>query len=310
MTMLSVLVILLCYFSLHQAAILHCDFETNCDDFVTDYNWGLTDGAHPQAIDHDHTLNNKSGHYRYYDPQSVSRFGVSEIKTNDWLTPSMNDTLCFRVWYWTNETNMPFNIQIIQGDDEQLAYILLSIAGKDPSIDDWALINITLPNERLKIFIRLNATTTPLAFDDFSVDYCDGPTPSPPKTLYTCDFESSCTDDFVSLSPYQDQWLILNASDAVKIAKDAPSVDYTFANQSGHYALLPRPTLEEVGNVGYLHLQKEIRIGEEESYCLSFQYYGFGNLYGVTHLEIFSWTLDEMQTVQTLWPVKGSSQYP
>lgn len=310
MNMLPVLVIVLCYFSLHQAAILHCDFESDCNDFVIDDYWGYTDGAHPQTIDHDHTFNNKSGHYRYYDPQGGSRFDMSEIKTNDWLSPSMNGTLCFRMWYWTPLIIMPFSIQIIQGDDEQLAYVLVSIVGKDPSTNDWALINATLPNERMKIFIRINGTSTPLAFDDLSVDYCTGPSPTPPKRLYACDFESSCTDDFVSLPLYPDQWSILNASDAVKIASGAPSVDYTFGNQSGHYALVPRLASGVIGNVGYLHLQEEIRIGEEESYCLNFQYYGFGSLYGLTHLEIYSWSLDEMKTIQMIWPVKGSSQYP
>ncbi|CAF4977843.1 unnamed protein product, partial [Rotaria sp. Silwood1] len=46
-----------------QTAILQCDFDV-------DTNWGLTDGFHPQSINHDHTLNNSSGHYLFYNPKS------------------------------------------------------------------------------------------------------------------------------------------------------------------------------------------------------------------------------------------------
>ncbi|CAF4249543.1 unnamed protein product, partial [Rotaria sordida] len=49
-----------------QTAILLCDFETFCNDFIIDNNWGFTDGLHPQSIDHDHTLNTSSGHYSFY----------------------------------------------------------------------------------------------------------------------------------------------------------------------------------------------------------------------------------------------------
>ena len=310
MKMLPLLVILLSQLFVHEAAILYCDFESNCNDFIFDSDWAYTDGAHSPTIKRDHTLNTSAGHYRYYNPSSSERFPLTEIKTKNWLLPSTNHTLCFRMWYWTLRVVMPFNIQIVQGYDEQLADVLLSIPGKDPSTNDWALINVTLPNEKMKIFIRVNVSSKPLAFDDFSVDYCDGPTPPAPKTLYACDFESSCTDDFVSLPAYPYQWSILNASEAVKIANGAPSVDCTFGNQSGHYALLPIRTPTQQGYVGYLHLQKEIRITAEESYCLNFQYYGFGSLYGLNHLEIYSWTLDEFETVQTLWPLRGSSQYP
>lgn len=310
MKMLSVLVILLCHLFVHQAAILNCDFESNCKDFLFDSDWSFTDGAHSPAINHDHTLNTSAGHYRYYTPSSSERYPLSEIKTKYWLQPLTNHTLCFRVWYWTPRVSLPFNIQIVQGYDEQLANVVLSIPGKDPSTNDWALINVTLPNEQMKIFIRVNVTSTPLAFDDFSVDYCDGPPQPPPKTLYACDFESSCTNDFVSLPGYAYQWSILNASDAVKIASGAPSVDYTFGNQSGHYALLPHPTPTKEGYVGYLHMQKEIQIVANESYCLNFQYYNFGSSFGISHLEIYSWTVDEFNTVQSLWPLQGSSQYP
>ncbi|CAF1198985.1 unnamed protein product [Rotaria sp. Silwood1] len=61
--MLLILCILLGYALCSQTAILQCDFDV-------DTNWGLTDGFHPQSINHDHTLNNSSGHYLFYNPKS------------------------------------------------------------------------------------------------------------------------------------------------------------------------------------------------------------------------------------------------
>jgi hypothetical protein len=307
--MLPFLFLLLCHIFINQAVILHCDFETDCDDFVFDYNWGLTDGQHSQGINHDHTLNTSAGHYRYYNPQDTSRFILAEIKTSAWLQPSTNHTLCFHMWYYTPRLNFPFNIQVGQGDDEQLARVLLSVQGKDHSTNDWALINVTLPNEKLKIFIRVNVTGKPLVFDDFSVDYCDGSHPLPPKILYSCDFESSCSDNFVSLPAYPYQASILNASDAVKIESRAPPIDYTFGNASGHYALLPNSNKFQFGNVGYLHLQMPIQITSNESYCFNFQYYSFGSSYAVSNLQIYLWTYGESRTVQLLWPILYPSQY-
>jgi hypothetical protein len=306
--MFSLLLIFLCNAFLNQAAILQCDFETACNDFIIDSNWGLTDGLHPQAIDHDHTLNTSSGHYLFYNPQSSSRFPIAEIKTNGWLQPSTDRAVCFRMWYYTPTLSFPFNIQLVQGDDEQLTRIVASITGKDPSINDWTLINITLPNEKFKIFIRLNVTVKPLAFDDISVDYCDGPRPSPPKILYNCDFESSCSNDFVSLPAYRYQWSILNASDAVKIESRAPSVDYTFGNESGHYALLLNSKITGEANVGYLHLQKELQITSQESYCLNFYYYSSQESF-LGNLKAYTLVSDESETIYTLWPGISSKQY-
>ncbi|CAF4370222.1 unnamed protein product, partial [Adineta steineri] len=206
------------------------------------------------------TLNTSLGHYIFCNSPNSSSLKIAEIKTNDWLSLSTDRAVCFRMWYYTPRVDLPFNIQLVQGDDEQLTRIAASIPGKDPSSNDWALINIALPSEKFKIIIRLNNTGRPLVFDDISVDYCDEPHPTPTKTLYECDFESSCSDDFVSLPAYPYQWSILKASDAIKIEKQAPSIDYTFGNQSGHYALLPISKVVGAGNAGYLHLQTELNI--------------------------------------------------
>ncbi|CAF3682373.1 unnamed protein product [Adineta steineri] len=286
-----------------QTAIFLCDFETICNDFDIDTNWGLTDGLHPESIDHDHTLNTSAGHYLFYSPKSSPPFYDinAKIKTKDWIEPSIDRAICFHMWYYTPESNLPFSIQLVQGDDEQLTRIVASIPGKDPSIDDWTFINITLPSEKIKIVIRLNTSIVPLAFDDLSVDYCEGPQPIPPKILYECDFESSCTEQFFSLPNYPYEWSIMKADDAITIESAAPSVDFTFNNQSGHYALVPNSKIIAKGNVGYFALQTSFNITTDESYCLNFQYYAYGQPYA-SHLKVYAWILDSSETIQVLWP--------
>ncbi|UJR24017.1 hypothetical protein I4U23_026982 [Adineta vaga] len=139
-----------------QAAIFLRNFETSCHDFDIDRNWVITDGLHPQPIDHDHTLyNTSSRHYLYFNHQNGSHFQISELKTKEWIQPSINRTNCFRIWYFTTELNFPFNIQLLEDYDEQLTRIVASIPGKDPTLNDWTLVNLTLPNEQIKIAIRL-----------------------------------------------------------------------------------------------------------------------------------------------------------
>ncbi|CAF3905109.1 unnamed protein product [Rotaria sordida] len=144
------------------------------------------------------------------------------------------------MWYYTPRISLPFSIQVVQGDDELLTRVIASIPGKDPSINDWTQVNVLLPAEKIKIYIRLNVSVGPLAFDDFSVDYCDKPRPSPPDTLFVCDFESSCTDKFISLPEYIYQWSVIQADDAVKQQDKAPPIDYTYDysdSGDGAYAL-------------------------------------------------------------------------
>ena len=44
------------------------DFESFCNDFMIDDNWGLTEDYHPISIDHDHILNTSADHYIFYQP--------------------------------------------------------------------------------------------------------------------------------------------------------------------------------------------------------------------------------------------------
>ena len=91
--MLCLLLVLLSNAFLNQAALFQCDFESVCNDFVTDNYWRVTDDLHLNSIDHDHTLNTSSGHYLFYNPQNLPPFYVAEIKTNQWLQPSMDSSM-------------------------------------------------------------------------------------------------------------------------------------------------------------------------------------------------------------------------
>ncbi|CAF4349964.1 unnamed protein product [Rotaria sp. Silwood2] len=307
--MLSLLVLCLITYSYTESYLLRCDFETPCTNFTTDQNWGLTDGFHPRPIDHDHTLNNKSGHYLFYSPISEARFQLAEIKTTDWLTAPTDRAICFQMWYYTPRLSLPFSIQLVQGDDELLTRVIASIPGKDPSVNDWTQINLLLPAEKIKIYVRLNVSVGPLAFDDFTVDYCDKPRPSPPDTLLACDFESYCTDKFISLPEYIYQWSVIEADDAVKQQRQAPPIDYTFGNGSGHYVWLKNSTYIQPGNVAYLATRSSLNLTSNQTYCLNFQYYGYARNWYKTNLKIYSMISNETPVVQMLWPTYRSGEY-
>ncbi|CAF1180967.1 unnamed protein product [Adineta ricciae] len=130
--MLFLLFIVACNALFTETVIVRCDFETNCNDFSTVSYWSLANGFNPQPIDHDHTLNNRSGHYIFYNPSSKP-FRISKIKTTDWIEPKSNRSACFRMWYYTPVENLPFYIQLIQGDDEQFTRVIDTIPRKDPS---------------------------------------------------------------------------------------------------------------------------------------------------------------------------------
>lgn len=294
-----------------QSYLLRCDFETPCTNFTPDIYWGSTDGLHPRPIKHDHTLNNSSGHYLFYNPSNESRFLAAQIKTTDWLSVSTDRAVCFQMWYYTPRIDLPFTVQIVQGDDERLTRIIASIPGKNVSINDWTLVSVLLPPEKIKIYVRLNSSVGPLAFDDFSVDYCDQPRPSPPDTIFSCDFESSCEENFVSLPEYFYHWSNIEAADAVKLQKQAPPIDYTFGNESGHYLWLKNSTYIQPGNVAYLATRSPMNFTSNQTYCLNFQYYGYLSSWYSAYLRIYSMIEDEdvAPVIQMLWPITTTSQY-
>lgn len=304
--------ILLVSFLLVKAlnALYHCSFETVCDDFILDDHWGLTDGDHPILLDHDHTLNTSAGHYIFYQPANDERVSWSEIKMNGWLKPSPNATMCFSLWYFSHDDRFSFTIQLLQGDDEQLSRVLQEISRLNQSIDDWTEVQVVLPVERMKLAIRLNATAEHLIFDDLSIDLCDLPRPPTPKVLFFCDFESSCSDNFFSLPFYPYQWQAIQAGQPPELGGVPPRFDFTFGNQSGHYAWVNNFRRSRSGRVGYYATQQAFTIQQNQSSCLNFEYfqYDFPN---ATKLKVYAWMVDSSDSaaIHLLWPPFNPDAY-
>lgn len=288
--------------------LFHCDFESVCDDLILDEYWGLTDGAHPILIDHDHTINTSAGHYIFYQPESDEQTQFSEIKVRDWIEPSSNTTMCFNMWYFTTNLNFTFTIQLVQGDDERLSRVLEEVSYVNHSIDDWTEVKLVLPNERKKLAIRLNSTSEHLVFDDLSVDSCDMPAPPVPKVILACDFESSCSDSFLSLPFYPYQWQVIQAGQPPEMASFPPRYDFTYGNTSGHYAWVNNERRSRTGRVGYYATQKSFYIQPDQSYCLSFEYFQY-MLKNGTKLKVYAWIADSSGAIQLLWPLSDANDY-
>ncbi len=306
MTKMFLIIILLLISSID--ANFQCDFESSCNDFIIDDNWGFTDGYHPVPIDHDHTLNTSTGHYIFYQPSIDPQFKSSEIKTKDWLQPLTDRTRCFTMWYFTTDINLSFNIQLIQGDDEQLSRIIDQISNNNQSKIDWSQVKVVLPTERIKVSIRINRTNERIAFDDLLIDYCDNPRPPMPKVLFSCDFESSCSDNFLSLPAYPYQWMVIQAGQRPIPADNPPTYDYTYGNQSGHYARVKYWGHIFNGRTGYFATQQAFNIQENQSYCLNFEYFNYG-LFNTTKLKVYTSMWDSPNAVEMIWPLGNASQY-
>lgn len=286
-----------------DASILKCDFQSACSDFNSDRNWGITDGVNPRPIDHDHTWNNRSGRYLFFIPYNDTRVPIAEIKTSGWLTPPTDRAICFQLWYYTSTPDMLFTVQLLQGDDLALTRVVGRVQGDQPSVIDWTRLQIVLPPEKVKIAIRSNATSGNLALDDLLVDYCEEPQPAPIEKLFECDFESSCDNGLVSPTEYPYQWSKVEASVAVAQEREAPAIDYTFGNQSGHYTWLANGNQMGSGKVGHLMTRIEFNITEQRSFCLSFQYFFYGTS-SSNNLFVYTFGTDGLQRI---WPLPTKS---
>ncbi|UJR32684.1 hypothetical protein I4U23_020143 [Adineta vaga] len=288
-----------------HADLFHCDFEIPCADFDFDENWSETIGLNSPFIDHDHTLNNSSGIYLFLTAQSPI---LTLLKTSDWIQPSFDQSICFRMWYYTSAIDLSLDIQLVQGDDESLTRTIVSIAGNIDLNNDWIPIDFRLPLEKVKIIIQVNMRDGSLAFDDLSVHFCNESELIEQEILFSCDGESSCIDEFISLPNYPYQWSIIQAYDAIQQENQTPLIDYTFANQSGHYAWLENSHNTEQGNVGYLETKRTFHITKEISYCLNFYYYAYGEPH-MSNLKIYARLSETPNVVQQLWPKQSFEEY-
>jgi hypothetical protein len=282
---------------------LRCDFESPCLDFQLDNNWRLAHGDSGIGINHDHTWGNASGHYLSYAP--ISRPSV--IRTKTWLTTSTERPMCFSLWFFTPLLYMPFYVQLVQGDDEQLIRMIAIVPGKNGS--DWSQLSVLLPpGEKFAILISANISAVPLVFDDLSVDFCSGSSPDPPpRALYTCDFEQSCADGVWPLPNYPYTWRRDQASVAHSIDALAPSVDYTYGDSIGHYLWLNNTEILQKGALGYFHTQ-QFTFTSNQTFCLNFEYFMFGPDSNQSQLRVWAWT-ENNGLVRDLWPTTNSESY-
>jgi hypothetical protein len=289
--------LLIVLLSVSAQAHFRCDFESTCDDFLVDRFWGWTDGFHPILIDHDHTTHASNGHYLFYQGST----NTSVIEAREDSRPSPNQTLCFALWYFTRDIDVHFNIELQQGDDYRLARTLQTINVQNQTFTDWTQVRVVLPNERFKLAIRLNATNQTLLFDDLSIDECDEPQPPMPTLLFACDFESSCGDNFVSLSFYPYQWQVIQAGQPPARGSIPPQADATFRNGSGHYMWLDNAMKHAIGRVGYFSTLPMFDIDQTRSFCLNLEYFQY-DFNGTTRLKVFAWPLNASDAIQLIWP--------
>jgi hypothetical protein len=299
---------ILIFFLISSVQAFSCDFESDCSDFILDNNWGLTDGLHPAPIDHDHTLNTNAGHYIYYNPKIGPQFEYSQIQFKDWLQPSTDRATCFSMWFYTNNVSLSFSILFVQGDDEKLWRTAAQVTGQNVTINDWSHVNVVLPAQPIKLFIRMYGSSGPLTFDDLSIDTCGSPRPPMPTVLYACDFESSCSDSFVSLLDYPYQWSIIQAGKPPEQGGNPPATDFTYGNESGHYAWLNSWNRFGPGRVGYFATKQPFNIQGNQSYCLNFEYYKYG-AENVANLTVYTRMWNAPDVVQTIWPLGNLDQY-
>ncbi|CAF1006275.1 unnamed protein product, partial [Didymodactylos carnosus] len=283
---------------------LICNFEDNCDDFIVDSSWGLTNGFNPTPLNYDHTYYNESGHYIFYIP--IQRpYTYSKISSKTWIEPPSDKVMCLNLYYYAPQV-VPFYIDIVRGDQGELINTVETI--QTPALN-WTLVSVTLPSEKIKINIKLNSTTGVLLFDDISIDYCIGPLPSPTKSLYNCDFESD-TCGIVTLANYPYLWNQTIASDAITKDPYAPLTDFTYKNSSGHYYWSDTKQYQRViGGAGYFATPSLILPSNITSYCLNFEYYAFGPRQQNSNLRVLAWTKSTTNVLYRLWPPPSQSQY-
>jgi hypothetical protein len=120
----------------NQDAILECDFESNCFDFILDSSWNITIGLPPKPIDDDHTLNTILGKYLLYNPILNSFASIAQNKSSKYLQLLIDQVTYSRIWYLTSPSSLYFTLQLVQSDDEQLARIITTINDGEPLLNE------------------------------------------------------------------------------------------------------------------------------------------------------------------------------
>ncbi|CAF1107247.1 unnamed protein product, partial [Brachionus calyciflorus] len=255
-----------------------CDFEKSCASLQIDKYWGETSGEvpfSPDAPSQDHTYQNSSGHYIFFDLKSVSTYTNSIIKFNDFFNlTEEQSTKCLKFYYiFDSNYQVNLNVKLIMGDLSEVKSTWLTINSFTNSTKNWTLAELRLPNDAYWIQIELDLSKyipsrVLLTLDDIFISTeCSVKTPQPRnKVLYWCDFESNNCD---LENTMRLEWKRLKALDS---QDQSPKKDHTTNTENGHYLSSSKLT---DSNSAYIErvISPPITIPDDGiPYCLSFYY--------------------------------------
>ncbi|CAF1276301.1 unnamed protein product [Rotaria magnacalcarata] len=300
--MLPVIILLsFCLISTSQSQQLFgCDFEESCEHFLFDSYW-IVENVSSHA---DHTYGNLSGHYITYTNSSVLQPFITTLRTRDWINTSSNLTAWFSNWFYSGPGGVYYQLELAQGDDLQ-ARIPVGTIGFNPDDPQWRCTSIEMPYvNRFVPFILFTNITSSLDLDDISVYLSYSSKPIPPiKTMFDCDFDKTFCPELVSLSNYSYSWSMVQAEQAQNYTIQAPDVDYSIGDKTGHYMWLNNSDSLQSGGAGYLSTRHFHFTMSDGIYCLSFQYYRFGVTFETSKLTVLALDEDNQKSVDQIWPI-------
>ncbi|UJR07742.1 hypothetical protein I4U23_012026 [Adineta vaga] len=83
----------------------------------------------------------------------------------------------------------------------------------------------------------------------------------------------------------------------------APSVDYSVGDQTGHYLWLNNSDSLKWGGAGYLNTRLFNFTRDDLIFCLSFRYYRFGTAFHTSKLTVFAWDQTNGESLLQVWPI-------
>ena len=137
-----------------------CDFETACTDINLDPYWSLTSADTPYGPDHDHTYENSSGHYIFFNINGGPSYEDSIVKFNkifnfSSLNTSNNDNQqCLQFYYILDaDQSKNFTVILAMGDNGDLQPVWLTLNTFENRSNDWTLAEVKLPNDAFYIWL-------------------------------------------------------------------------------------------------------------------------------------------------------------
>ncbi|CAM4986237.1 unnamed protein product [Rotaria socialis] len=300
--LLIVLLLSFCFISTSQSqSIFKCDFEESCDDFLFDSYW-IVENVSSHI---DHTYGNISGHYITYTNSSISQ-PLTTFRTRDWIDTSSNLVANVAQSIYSGPGGVYYTIELAQGDDLQAR---LPVGGIGMNLIDpqWRDVTIEMPYATHFVpFIQFTNITSSLDIDDLAISLSSSSKPIPPiTTILDCDFDKTFCSELISLSNYSYSWSVVQADEAQNYTAQAPTVDYSVGNETGHYIWLNNSDSLQPGGAGYLSTRLFRITVSDPVYCLSFQYYRFGLTFRTSKLTVLAFDEQNQKSIAQIWPINS-----